>query len=180
MPFKNPKENEPMKTTADSIAIPDHVTLKTGQGGLPYLELRCNGAEAHVYLHGGHVLHYQPAGQAPVLWQSEKSFFEPGKPIRGGIPICWPWFGPNPNDPQKPAHGFARLVEWKPIHSSATDTETLVVLQLPEECCAEALLQITVKLSQQLSVVLTTTNRQNSPFSFAEALHTYFAIGDIH
>ncbi len=164
----------------EALVIADRIRLKTGQGGRPYLDLRFNGAEAHLYLHGGHVLHYQPAGQSPVLWQSEKSWFEPGKPIRGGIPICWPWFGPHPDDPKQPAHGVARLIEWEPVRSAATAEATSVTLKLPASAYPDASLQLTVELSHQLSVTLTTTNTSDKELHFAEALHTYFAIQDIH
>ena len=73
-----------------------------GRGGLPRLVIRNPLAEAEIYLHGATVTHYQPAGQKPVLFVSGKSAFEPGKAIRGGAPICWPWFGPHPTDPSQP------------------------------------------------------------------------------
>lgn len=169
-----------MNPSYNKLMIPDRVTLQSGWGGLPVLELRFNGAEAQVYLHGGHVLHYQPAGQPPVLWQSGKSFFEPGKPIRGGIPICWPWFGPHPNDPKQPAHGVARLIEWELVHTMATAESTSVTLKLPASAYPDASLRLKVELSRTLFVTLTTTNTSDKDLIFAEALHTYFAIGDIH
>ncbi len=163
------------------VIISDRITLKKGCGDLRYLELLFNGAEAHIYLHGAHVLHYQPAGQRPVLWQSEKSLFEPGKPIRGGIPVCWPWFGPHPNDPEQPAHGFVRLTEWELVSTSATAEATIVTLQFPDASCPQGIsLQLTVELSDRLSVSLATTNNSKTDFKFSEALHSYFSIQDIH
>jgi len=161
------------------ISIPERVTVKTGKGGLRYIELLCNGAEAHVYLHGAHVLHYQPAGQAPVLWTSQKSYFEANKPIRGGIPVCWPWFGAHPSDTTRPAHGSVRLVEWKPVASSATANATTLTLRCPDSREIQATVELTVVLADSLTVTLTTTNTGTSPMSFSEALHTYFAVSDI-
>src|SRR6266404_5629184 len=93
--------------------LPDSVRLEEGQGGLKRLAILTPYAEAEIYLHGAHVTHFQPHGQKPVLFMSEKSWFEPGKPIRGGVPICFPWFGARQDGQPGPAHGFARLVEWE-------------------------------------------------------------------
>jgi glucose-6-phosphate 1-epimerase len=162
-----------------SIAIPERVTVKTGNGGLPYLDLRCKGAEAHVYLHGAHVLHYQPAGHAPVLWHSQKSYFEANKPIRGGIPVCWPWFGAHPDGPPRPAHGIGRLAEWEPVASSASAQATSVTLRFPTSPAISASADLTVVLGDDLAVTLTTTNTGDAVIPLSEALHSYFAVSDI-
>ena len=169
-----------MTHISKEIHIPDRIGLKSGLGGLPYFELHWNGAEAHLYLHGAHVLHYQPAGQQPVLWQSEASWFEPGKPIRGGIPVCWPWFGTHPTEPDQPSHGFVRLTEWEPISTSATEESTIATLQFPASGSPQGIsLQLRVELSEQLSVSLITANNSGADFKFSEALHSYFSIRDI-
>ncbi len=160
--------------------IPDRISEKKGHGGLRYFELCFNGAEAHLYLQGAHVLHYQPVGQQPVLWQSKESWFEPGKPIRGGIPICWPWFGPHPSNPEQPSHGIARLVEWEIVDKMAKDSVTKVILKLPESSYPNVSLQLTLELSDELSVTLTTVNKGETTLNFTEALHSYFAIQDIN
>ena len=157
----------------------DRIAMKKGKGGMRYLELRRNGAMAHLYLHGAHVLHYQPAGQEPVLWHSKESWFEPGKPIRGGIPVCWPWFGAHPQDPERPPHGIARLTEWDPVSSFATPSVTAATLRFPASGFPDASLQLTVELGDRLSVRLTTTNTSDSDLRFTEALHSYFSIRDI-
>ena len=162
-----------------SIEIPGRITIQAGRGGLRYAALRCNGAEAHVYFHGAHVLHYQPAGQAPVLWQSSKSWFEAGKPIRGGIPLCWPWFGAHPSDSTQPAHGIARLTEWLPVSSGATDSATELTLRFLGAPGIPATLELSVVLSDALTVTLTTRNTGSQPMTLSEGLHTYCAISDI-
>jgi len=169
-----------MKHIRKELLIPDRISLKSGHGGLPYFELLWNGAEAHLYLHGAHVLHYQPAGQNPVLWQSEASWFEPGKPIRGGIPVCWPWFGAHPTETDQPSHGYVRHTEWEPISTSATVESTIVTLQFPASACPQGIsLQLRVELSERLSVSLITANNSGTDFKFSEALHSYFSIRDI-
>jgi D-hexose-6-phosphate mutarotase len=159
--------------------VDGRISEKTGHGGLSYLELCHKGSVAHVYLHGAHVLHYQPAGEAPVLWHSQKSFFKDGAPIRGGIPICWPWFGPHPSDSCFPMHGPVRLSEWIPVSSSVTEESTSIILQSPVPGEFGASLELTVELGRALSLTLNTKNISDTPLSVTEALHSYFAVSDI-
>jgi len=154
------------------------INEKKGRGGLPYLELCHRESFAHVYLHGGHVLHYQPAGQKPVLWHSRRSAFEDGKPIRGGIPLCWPWFCAHPSDKSQPFHGPVRLSEWTLKDSSVTEESVWVTLKSPAAetgLCAE----LTVELGSALTLTLAARNISDAPQPLTEALHTYFAVGDI-
>ena len=92
--------------------LPDGARLEKGPGGLERLVLSASDGEALVYLQGAHVAHFQPKGEKPVLWMSAESRFEAGKPIRGGVPICFPWFGPKAGAPDAPLHGFARILPW--------------------------------------------------------------------
>src|SRR3954451_15055935 len=88
------------------------VTIEAGEGGLTRVAVKTPAAAGHLYLHGAHVTHYQPAGQAPVLFMSAKSLFNPAKAIRGGVPLIFPWFGARADDPKAPQHGFARNTAW--------------------------------------------------------------------
>ncbi|HKL22426.1 MAG TPA: D-hexose-6-phosphate mutarotase, partial [Tichowtungia sp.] len=155
------------------------ITEKTGQSGLPYLELCHNGSVAHIYLHGAHVLHYQPAGEKPVLWHSRKSAFEAGQPIRGGVPLCWPWFCAHPSDKSQPFHGPVRLSKWTLKNSALTDESTSVTLQSPAAGKLGFSLELTVELGRELTLTLAAKNISDGPLSLTEALHTYFAVGDI-
>lgn len=101
--------------------------------GLPRMVLATSRAEAHVYQHGAQVTHYQPRGDRPVLFLSRHSAFAAGQPIRGGVPICFPWFGRKPDDPRAPAHGFARRREWTVESSHATDAAAEIWLRLAAE-----------------------------------------------
>ena len=94
----------------------DGVRIDAGNGGLPRIVVTAPQGDAEVYLHGAHVTAFRAHNDEPVLFMSEKSSFQPDKPIRGGIPICFPWFGPKsgdpPSSPSAPPHGFARLLPW--------------------------------------------------------------------
>ena len=112
----------------DTGALPESVKIGAGQGGLPRLEIATPSATAEIYLHGAHVTRWQPShAVAPVLWVSEHSLWQDGKPIRGGVPICFPWFGPHRSDPAAPAHGFARLVDWTLAGAVERDDQSVVV-----------------------------------------------------
>src|SRR5579862_4869354 len=95
------------------FAIPKVVMIGPGEGGLPRISVTAEQGDAHVYLHGAYVTHFLPRGSSDLLFMSRKSHFEPGKAIRGGVPVIFPWFGPKADDPKAPMHGFARTNEWK-------------------------------------------------------------------
>ena len=97
--------------------IPGRVAVAKGNGGLPKIVVTTKTSAAEVYLNGAHVTHFQKNGGPPLIFMSRKSYFAPGKPIRGGVPICFPWFG---NRDGEPSHGFARSTEWSLVKTSAT------------------------------------------------------------
>ena len=101
------------------------LAFEQGPGGLTVAEITNRHAHARIALQGGHVLAFQPAGQKPVLWVSRHSQYAAGTPIRGGIPVCWPWFGPHPVDAGKPSHGFARISSWSVLDATAGDATRL-------------------------------------------------------
>ena len=138
---------------------------------------------AIISLSGGHILSYQCNGEER-LWMSPKANLEPGKSIRGGIPVCWPWFGAHPSDESKPAHGFARTSIWTLVDAQDHEDFTSVTLGLensianpifPYDCS----LAIKVTLTDKLSVELITTNLGNQPIEITQALHTYLPITDL-
>lgn len=165
--------------------LPDGARIEAGRGGLRRLTLEAPCAEAQVYLHGANVTHFQPRGEKPVLWVSERSLFEggaPGKPIRGGVPICFPWFGPRPD---APLHGVARLFEWNLVEVAPEGEGLRAVLafeanELTRRHVAEDFaLRLAVTVRSALTLELEVVNRSGVPFRFEEALHTYFAVGDV-
>lgn len=140
-------------------------------------------AEAEISLYGAHVLNFRPHRRLDVLWISPESFFEPGKPIRGGIPVCFPWFGPHPTDSSKPQHGFARLMNWEVVSTATLPSgETEVVLGLssteetkelwPQDFSAEMKFNVGSKLTVSLKV----TNTSEAPYQYSCALHSYYTI----
>lgn len=167
------------------FGIENRVKFTPGKGGWNYVHLENNGSTAFVSLYGAHVLHYTPKGEKDVLWNSETSYFEQGKPIRGGIPVCWPWFGPHDNDSSKPQHGFARLLVWDVDKTQVnTNGETELVLSLQENSGTKTLwpysfkATLTIRLGKKLFIELAIQNTGTEPFTMTEALHTYFQVGD--
>ena len=134
-------------------------------------------AEATFYLHGAHLTEWTPRGQRPVLFTSSRSLFEPGKPIRGGVPIVFPWFGPRGDGQPGPMHGFARISEWT-VESTEQLPDGSVETRLT--LAAESVqLGFRVVVGSSLEMELTVRNKSDSAYRFEEALHTYFAVGDI-
>src|SRR3984957_21198535 len=97
---------------ADQFRIPEALRFEDGPGGLVRAVVSTPAAEADLHLQGAHLTHWTPRGQRPVLFVSPKSLFTPGKAIRGGVPVIFPWFGPRGDGKPGPAHGFARTMEW--------------------------------------------------------------------
>jgi glucose-6-phosphate 1-epimerase len=159
--------------------LPDGVERETDGHGLARLRIAAPGADAEavVYFQGAHVTHYRPRGAAPVLFTSADSRFARGEPIRGGVPVIFPWFGPHPTDPAAPAHGFARVREWT-LHDVLGDEGSVTAtFVLAEERAFELLYAVTV--GQTLGLSLRVSNRSAAPMTFEEALHTYLAVADV-
>ena len=168
------------------FAIPDHLRIVPGNGDLPRIEIVNRLGAAHIYLHGAHVSHFQPTGQAPVLWMSRQSWFVDDKPIRGGVPLCWPWFGPHSERKDFPGHGFARLKTWSLTETAQlSDGRTRAVLTLADDAATRAQwphpfrLRYTVTVGTELELDLRVDNPGTKTFRYEEALHTYLAVGDI-
>src|SRR5438093_4853817 len=110
--------------------IPGRVTLLEGNGEMTKIEALTDWSTAEIYLHGAHVTDFQKKGEAPLLFTSQFSRFKADQPIRGGIPIVFPWFGAREGEP---SHGFARISEWE-LHEATALPEGGVTLRfsLPE------------------------------------------------
>lgn len=145
--------------------------------GLPKIVITAPAASGEVYLHGAHVTGWQPKGHDPVLWMSGSSWFEPGKPIRGGVPLCFPWFGPHASDSKLPGHGWARLMGWQLAYTQLTaDGGARVVLTLSAHGYQ---LKHDITFGPTLKMSLTIQNSTGETQTVEAAQHTYFAIGDI-
>jgi len=162
------------------------MTHKELENGFKYLEVKNEHSEAKIALQGAHLFHYQAKNKKPLLWLSEKAYFEKGKAIRGGVPICFPWFGPNTYDDTLPQHGFARNQIWKLMFShELADGSTHLQLMLTPNKETRALwdynflLILDVNIGSELSMTLTTMNCDSEAFEITQALHTYFNISNI-
>lgn len=155
------------------------ITLVTPRGeDFPILHIETEACAADLSLYGAQLLHWSPRKQAPVLWLSPQAAFRIGKAIRGGIPLCWPWFGPHGSDPSLPAHGVGRISYW--TLASATEHEdgsAELRLTLTPEDENQPKVQLDLVIGPSLSMRLHTSARKdNTPCS--SAFHTYFNVGD--
>ena len=167
-------------------AIENHVQLREIADGMIIAEVANQHALANIALQGAHVATFQPRGEEPVIWLSPLAKFAPGKSIRGGVPICWPWFGPHQTDSKLPGHGFARTVPWELLDTKALeDGSTFLRFGLIENDTTRAqwphpsTAQLEVTVGKALRVELVTANTGSAPFELSEALHTYLQISDV-
>jgi D-hexose-6-phosphate mutarotase len=175
--------NETIDRLNERFGQGDRLRFGAGPGGLALAQIRNPQATATVALQGGQVLGFQPHGVAPVLWVSRAAVYTPGKPIRGGIPICWPWFGPHPSDPAKPNHGFVRGRVWAVRETSDdADGTTRLTLGIGESDETRALwphafdLRVEISVGAELEVALIARNTGAEPFVCTGALHSYFGV----
>jgi glucose-6-phosphate 1-epimerase len=196
-----------LKELNDRLGLPG-LLFSIGAGGFTRAVIDTPVAKGEVYLHGAHVTGFQPSGHMPVLWMSGSSYFAAGKPIRGGVPICFPWFGPNAKDTQLPAHGFARTSMWEIVGSGrmadggvAVELATVIdgfSLRYRVEFGKALELSLSVEWDEGASPPSDSAPHPPTPSpqktgarggnnscvngasrSFEEALHTYLAVGDI-
>ncbi|MFZ2302029.1 MAG: D-hexose-6-phosphate mutarotase [Gallionella sp.] len=169
------------------FGISGQLAFREDASGLIIAEISNQQATAALCLQGAHLMSWQPKSQSvPVIWLSRDAKLAAGKSIRGGVPVCWPWFGAHASEPGFPAHGFARTAPWQVVESAVEpDGATRLTLRLigsektraqwPYSCA----LDLTVTIGEMLRMDLSTENTGNSDFIISEALHTYFKISDI-
>ena len=152
--------------------------------GLPMLEIENALGKTVVALQGAHVMSFQPAGQPEMLWISPKTLLLDGTPIRGGIPLCLPWFGPGPDG--KTMHGFARIKEWTVVVAERlANGATRVVMQLEGDASTSALwphaflFRLEIEAGTTLKMVMHVENRGTDAAPLAFAFHTYFSVPDV-
>lgn len=165
----------------DKFSIEGEVGFAELENDLVFMTISNKYADVDICLYGAHLTSFRPHKATEVLWMSSESNFEVGKAIRGGIPVCFPWFGPHKTDSELPQHGFARLMYWDVLHTATLPSgETMIELQLcsseqtktywPHDFCA----QLTVIVGSTLSVALKVTNTSAVAFDYTCALHSYF------
>jgi len=167
-----------------NFGLPGVLSFEESEG-LTRAVISTPAASATVYLHGAHLTHWQPAGEEPVLFLSDKSAFAKGKAIRGGVPVIFPWFGDRHDGKKGPAHGFARTAEWSVAFAGLVGDDLHLALTLgPDEGSRELgfdnfRLAYRLTLGRTLKMELTVANDGGTPLEFEEALHTYFVVGDV-
>jgi glucose-6-phosphate 1-epimerase len=161
------------------------VRVVAANGGLPKLEVTSKLASAEIYLHGAQVTSWKPAGAEEVIFLSARSHWEDGRAIRGGIPVCFPWFRGKADNPKAPAHGFVRTREWRLDSVRAKEDGSVVAVFSTESDAAtrswwahEFQLTLRVTIGKTLGLELIARNTGSARFLFEEALHTYFRVGE--
>lgn len=161
--------------------LPANVRREQDPGGRAMLRLEHDGDTVDVALVGAQVLRWLRSGR-DVLWTASAPKYAAGQPVRGGVPLVFPWFGDHPDDPKLPAHGFARNHAWQLVHANDTPE---VVLELVDDAASRTMwphafrLRLSVVLGDKLRLGLTIENTGEAPFSCEQALHSYFSVGDI-
>ncbi len=162
----------------------DRIAFRESPCGLPEAILVNTHGHCEISLYGGQVLNYRPMGHAPTLFNSRASAHERGKRIFGGIPLCWPWFG-EAGEPELPRHGFARLSQWEVLsttYDSSTSEITLGLIYNDQTLTLwphrfELVQRIT--LSDNLTITVSSYNRDKHPFRISQSIHPYFKVRDI-
>ncbi len=144
--------------------------------GHSIIAVRTPTASADIALQGAQILSWTPAGAGDVLWCAPLPKAGSAKAIRGGIPICWPWFGPHATDSSQPQHGLVRTAVWTLLDTAVTEGGARISLVHAAWGCD---LRLDFDIGQCLSLTLSTTNVGASAVALTEALHTYFRVGDV-
>jgi len=165
------------------------VRIKSGEAEFPIIDIQNKQGRASISLQGAHILDWTPKGSDGVIWLSKDAVFAEGKSIRGGIPVCWPWFGAHEKNTSYPAHGFARVTVWQVREVQAlSSTETQVTFRLETQTLDEAFqkmwpqpttLEYTMTIGAALTLELTTFNQSDEAIRIGQALHTYFKVDDV-
>lgn len=170
----------------DNFGIPGILVFRATVSGLTHADITTPHATATVYLQGAHVTAWQPKGQGPAIFVSRKSDFAPGKPIRGGVPIAFPWFAARHDGKTGPSHGFARIQDWTLAFAALAGEDLHMTFTLGSTEMSRGLgydhfrLAFQVTIGRTLTMELTVVNDAPTPLVFEEALHTYYAVSDIH
>lgn len=172
-----------MQSPLVRATLPASVRLEPGEGSLPRLRVENAHARGEVYLHGAHVTAWEPKGQSPVLWTSRESAWAADKPIRGGVPICFPWFAAHATEKSAPGHGYARLADWTLTDADdEADGSTSLGFRLTQPATPwplwphgfEAAYRVTI--GRTLGLAFEVHNTGPAPITYEEALHSYFAV----
>lgn len=170
-----------------NFGIAAQLKFIAGKGGLPMIQVETAKAKALISIHAGQVLSYQPIGEAEdVLFLSEKAYYQDSKAIKGGAPICWPWFGADPEGKGRPGHGFVRNRGWNVVATEAlANGDIKVTVGLDDTPETQVIwpqafsLRQEIVIGDSLNLSLITRNTGKEKFTITQAFHTYFKVGDI-
>jgi len=166
------------------FGIPGIAQLLAGTGNLPRVRITTPAASAEIYLHGAQITSWRPSDSEEVIFLSDHSRWEDGLAIRGGVPICFPWFRAKADNPQAPAHGFVRTKEWRLDALIAKEDAVVMTLSTESDDSTrrwwphEFRITHRIRIGKVLLMELIVTNTGSMPFRFEEALHTYFRVSD--
>ena len=169
--------------SSEKFGITNHIVFENDIENYPsFVTLHSKHGTCKLALHGGHVLSYIPKGSHDILWLSEKALYQQNKAIRGGIPLCFPWF----STAFTPSHGFARLMEWEVVQNGIDEAcNPQIVLRLESTAWSRELwgydfsAELSIKLSKDLEMVLSVKNNDTKAFTIEEAMHSYYHVSDI-
>ncbi|ASB49619.1 D-hexose-6-phosphate mutarotase [Alkalitalea saponilacus] len=157
------------------------------ENGMPVATITNNLCTCKISIYGAQVLSFIPANSKNLIWVSEAAVYEPGVAIRGGIPLCFPWFGPHEENNTFPKHGFARLLFWNvDTTEQLISGETKISLSLTDNDYTQQYFPFSFKCTleitagKELMMKWTTLNNSKESFKVSNALHTYFNVGNIH
>jgi len=178
-----------LQQLTDHFAIPSVLAFSQNEHGLLRASITMPTCTAELYLQGAHLTHWQPTGEKPVLFLSDRSAFIPGKAIRGGVPIIFPWFGGRTATAENqrtdgPSHGFARTSDWTFAFAALSNDDLHLTLTLTPNDTTRALgydnfhLAYQITLGTELRLQLAVANQSCAPLHFEEAFHSYLSIGD--
>ncbi len=168
------------------FSIPGQLCLTKLENQFIALNITNNFADAQISLYGAQIISYTPKNEIDMLWLSPTSYFTEGKAIRGGIPVCFPWFGPHPSDQSKPQHGFGRILNWELAETRLTSKDEIEVkLRLQSSPATKSywpfdfLAEITFLIGKTITVTLKVINQSDLPVEYSCALHTYLRVKEI-
>jgi glucose-6-phosphate 1-epimerase len=187
--LKNEAENNNQMTVKElnrQFAIEGFLTFVEGYGEMAIAMVSNDFASSQISVYGAHVMSYEPADKDDALMMCHKSAYQKGKPLRGGIPLCFPWFGANSTDNRLPSHGFARLMDWNVKGASQLDNgATQIVFYLTDSVVTRKMwpysfrTELTITVGETLEMSWTTFNTGKESFPLTSALHSYFATEDV-
>jgi glucose-6-phosphate 1-epimerase len=175
-------------TSADIAALnarfarDNRLQFSAGKGGLTKVDITFQEARLELYLQGAHITRYQPLAGVDLLWMSDSAVYQPAKALRGGIPLCWPWFGADSVDADRPQHGYARTSDFSVVSTLADDQASSITLALgPAQLTFpdwhnKLRLEFEIRLSAALWMEMRSHNLSNSPLILSNALHSYLRI----